>query len=242
MGNSTFVIRAFRAIDNEKACLKYIEGHMRVLKIFGITMITSAKAEWVSDPDTYVISVESEDGQKIYGGGRIQVATGKLRLPIEVAVSDKDPSIHSVINEYALQGTGEICGLWNSREMAIHGIGSLYLGRAIVAVTEQLNLTSLFALCAPATVRNCISVGYEIATFLGNKGIFYYPKDKLIATAMVIRDLHNLPKADPVEKEMILSLRNNLVQQKFELDLKGRVLDMRYELAISNLTQVSCHS
>ena len=233
-------IKAFRAVDDIEACRKYIEGHMRVLNLFGITMITSAKPEWTNDPNTYVISVESEDGTKIFGGGRIQMASDNLRLPIETAIADKDPSIHAVIREYAKRGTGEICGLWSSREMAICGISSIYIGRAIVAISDQLQLNSLFALCAPATVRNCENVGYERAEFLGDKGIFYYPKDNLIATAMVINDVHNLPAADPAERTIIQELRNNPIQQKLESGPRGRILDMRYELAISEMSPVAC--
>lgn len=240
MSDFTFVFRAFKASDNVEACRKYVQGHMRVLNCFGIAMITSAKAAWVTDPDTYVVSVESEDGEKIYGGGRIQIGGGNLKLPIETAVTDKDPSIHAVIREYAKKGTGEICGLWNSREMAVYGIGSLYLGRALLAITNQLKLNSLFALCAPATVRNSGNVGYETATFLGNNGLFYYPKDHLIATAMVIDDLHNLPAADPMERKQIQALRNNPVQQTFESGPRGHILDIRYELEIPDLAPVSC--
>lgn len=240
MNDLTFKIRAFRAVDNPESCRKYIEGHMRVLNLFGITMITSAAAEWIRDPDTYVISVESEDGQKVYGGGRIQVASGNLMLPIETAVADKDPSIHEVIAEYAKTGTGEICGLWNSREMAVCGVSSLYLGRAIVAVAVQLKLSSLWALCAPATVRNCELVGYEIARFVGDNGTFHYPKDNLVATAMVIDDLDNLPAADPGERMVIQELRNDPIQQKFEAGPKGRILDMRYELVIPDFITADC--
>src|SRR5699024_670064 len=107
---------------------------------------------------------------RIYGGGRIQIASGKLPLPIQTAIGSKEPAINDLVNLYAREGTGEICGLWNSREMAANGIGSLHLGRAIVAVASQLNLTSLFALCAPATVRNCLHVGFEIAHYLGRNG------------------------------------------------------------------------
>ena len=234
MSSCIFKIRAFKAMDDPKACEKYIEGHLRILRLFGLSMITSADPEWLADPDTYVIIVESGDGNKLYGGGRIQVASGKLSLPIETAIGDKEPSIRRIIEAYAENGTGEICGLWNSREMAVNGIGSLHLGRAIVAVAGQLSLNSLFALCAPATVRNCNLVGYETARFIGDNGRLYYPKDYLLATAMVINDLQNLPAASPGERRFIQELRNKPVQRKLEPGLKGSVLDMRYDLAIDN--------
>ncbi len=235
MSDFQFVIKAFRATDNIEACKRFVEGHTRVLKIFGITMITSANVEWFDDPNTYVIIVESLDGEKIYGGARIQVAGGKIPLPIETAVKDMDPSVHEIIAEHAKEGTAEFCGLWNSRAVAGYGIGSMYLGRAAVSITEQLKLKTLFALCAPATVRNSARVGFELATFLGNNGTFYYPKEDLIATAVCINDLHNLPAAEPEERDVIFDLRNKPIQHKLEPGPRDRILSVNYELQIPNL-------
>src|SRR4051812_33998994 len=94
------VIKAFRAVDNLADCQKYVEGHMKVLKIFGITMITSANIEWFMDPYTYVVLVESESGDKVYGGARIQVAGGQYPLPIEKAVFELDDTIYNFIKKY----------------------------------------------------------------------------------------------------------------------------------------------
>ncbi|MBS1778382.1 MAG: hypothetical protein JST70_03595 [Bacteroidetes bacterium] len=231
------VIKAFRAPDDVAACQKFVDGHMKVLKIYGITMITSANIEWFEDPNTYVILVESEDGEKVYGGARVQVAGGKYELPIEKAVKDMDITIHQQIQKYAEAGTAEFCGLWNSREVAGLGIGSMYLGRAAVAITEQLQLTTLFGLCAPATVKNSARVGFEIATFLGNNGTFYYPKEDLIATAVIINNTTTLETADPEEREIIFDLRKNLQQHKEELGPKARILDVVYDLKIPNLNK-----
>src|SRR4051812_21999669 len=106
-------IKAFRAMDDIETCQKYVEGHSKVLKIYGITMITSAKVAWFEGPDTYVILVESEDAEKIYGGARIQVAGGKFSLPIEDALTKFDGNIHQYVRELTPAGTGELCGLWN---------------------------------------------------------------------------------------------------------------------------------
>ncbi len=235
MSDIKIVIKAFRAPDDKTSCHKFLDGHMKVLKIYGITMITSANVEWFDDPDTYVILVESEDGEKVYGGARVQVAGGKYQLPIEKAVQDMDGSVVETVARYAARGTAEFCGLWNSREVAGLGIGSMYLGRAAVAIAEQIKLTTMFGLCAPATVKNSARVGFEIATFLGNNGTFYYPKEDLIATAVIINDTQNLPTAEPEEREIILDLRKKLFQHKFETGPKGRTLDVVYDLQIPNL-------
>lgn len=235
MSDIKIVIKAFRAPDDKIACHKFVDGHMKVLKIYGITMITSANAEWFDDPNTYVILVESEDGEKIYGGARVQVAGGAFQLPIEKAVKDMDTTVHEAVQRYAANGTAEFCGLWNSREVAGLGIGSMYLGRAAVAITEQIKLTTMFGLCAPATVKNSARVGFEIATFLGNNGTFYYPKEDLIATAVIINDTKNLPTAEPQERDIIFDLRQNPYQHKHEIGPKGRTLDVVYDLQIPNL-------
>ena len=226
------MIKAFKAVNNPDACHRYVEGHMKVLRIFGITMITSANKEWVSDPYTYVIMVESEDGSKVYGGARIQLAGGQFPLPLETAVEELEPNIHQVVEEYAARGTGEFCGLWNSREVAGLGIGSMYLGRAALAITEQLRINTLFGLCAPSTVKNSARIGFEIATFMGNNGTFYYPKQDLVATAVVIRDTNTLETADKDEREIIMSLRKQPVQFKIEEGPRGQILEIDYRLLI----------
>ncbi len=231
MDTVKLVIRAFRAVDNTEACHRFVDGHVKVLKIFGITMITSAKVEWMNDPDTYVILVESEEGSKVLGGARIQVAGGKYRLPIETAVTDLDPTIHDVVKGLAPEGTAELCGLWNSREVAGLGIGSIYLGRVGVALTTQLNLSTLFALCAPATVKNCLRVGFQVASNLGNNGTFYYPKDDLIATAMILNDTGTLSTADPDERQNIFKLREDFEQKVFESTRRDN-LEIQYRLKI----------
>lgn len=235
MSDINLVIKAFRAIDNLADCQKYVEGHMKVLKIFGITMITSANIEWFMDPYTYVILVQSEDGQKIYGGARIQVASEKRPLPIEKAVIDLDNTITKFVEEYAKSGTGELCGLWNSREVAGLGVGSIFLTRVGVAIATQLKLNSLFALCAPVTVAVGKKAGFDIETTLGNNGTFYYPKEDLLATAVMIKDIEELANAEDYERERIFDLRKNPQQIANEKGPRGEVV-IKYDLVISNIT------
>jgi hypothetical protein len=225
-------IKAFRAIDDTDACSRYVEEHMNVLRLFGITMITTANKEWFNDPKTYVIMVMSEDEQKVYGGARVQIAGGEYLLPIEKAVTKFDSNIHKLVNNLSINGTGELCGLWNSREVAGLGIGSIYLGRVGVAIATQLNLKSLFALCAPATVRNCLRVGFQIETSLGNNGTFYYPKEDLVATAVLLKDTTSLLTADPNERDKILDIRSNPITQKNEISPKKQAININYNLLI----------
>lgn len=226
-------IRAFKATDEPETCTKFIEGHIRILKAFNITMITSAKAEWIEDPLTYVLVAESLETGKILGGARIQVAGGKFPLPIETAVGKIDRNVFSLIEDYSKKGTGELCGLWNSREVAGMGIGSTFLIRTAVCITSQLKLKTLFALCAPYSVDMALKTGFEIATFLGNNGTFYYPKEDLIATATILTNTDSLNIADAEERKKILSLRKNLKQTKIEQGRREEFI-LEYDLQIKN--------
>jgi hypothetical protein len=225
-------IRAYRAIDDIPTCEKFVEGHMKILKAFGITMITSANVEWFEDPNTYVIVAEDPENGRVLGGARVQCASERYPLPIEKAVKDLDDTVHEVVQEYARDGgTAELCGLWNSREIAGMGIGSVFLTRTAVCIAPQINIKSMFALCAAYTVQMAQNAGYRIATFMGNNGTFYYPKEDLVATAMLLYDANDLSSADPAEREQIMSLRENPLQIKKEEGRRGP-FELLYDLQI----------
>ncbi len=86
-------IRAFRATDDPETCLKFIEGHRRVLSIYGLEKVTTNTDAWMYNPAIFVIVVESLDGQKLYGGARVQAADGIMPLPIEEATGEMDPKV-----------------------------------------------------------------------------------------------------------------------------------------------------
>lgn len=231
-------LRAFRAVDDLETCKKFAEGHMKVLTNFGITNITSSKDAWMYNPGAFVIIVESLDKQKVFGGARIHVAGGSQPLPIEDATGMMDPRIYDMVLEYGLKGTGEGCGLWNSREIAGYGIGSIFLSRAGVALAPQIGLTSLFALCAPYTVKLAENIGYRIEGSLGNDGTFYYPKLDLLATSMIYKDLIYLQDANEEDRKSILSLRENLQVVRTEV-LRKKEIVIHYDLLIPGLERWS---
>ncbi|MGN6618188.1 MAG: hypothetical protein ACTHJ5_13525 [Ilyomonas sp.] len=223
--------RLFKATDEPESCERFILGHRKVLEIYGITMITSNKAAWVDHDNTYVILIESIDG-KALGGARVQIADDTLQLPIEEAVGKLDPRIHEVVNEHKINKTGELCGLWNSREIAGFGAGSIYLTRACIATAHNLKLTTLFGLAAPSTVRVASRAGFSIERSLGNNGYFNYPKIDLIATAMIVKDLKNLSTAHEIDKESIFSLVHNPEKKQVETGPKGS-LEIQYQLSLN---------
>ncbi|TAH00246.1 MAG: hypothetical protein EAZ15_09510 [Sphingobacteriales bacterium] len=229
-------LRAFRAIDDPKTCELFVEGHTNVLTSIGITKVTSSKNDWMYNPAAFVLVVESLDGKKVYGGARVHVAGGNQPLPIEQATSALDPSIFNLIWKYAQHGTGELCGLWNSREIAGYGVGSIFLIRSAVAISQQLGLKSLFAFCAPYTIKPVSNCGMALETSIGNDGTFFYPKLDLIASAMILKDVDTLTKAEEEDKNAIIKLRKNLNIVKKE-ELRKKEITIHYETLIPLLNK-----
>lgn len=225
-------IRAFKAIDDRPACEKYVFEHMQILKVFGITKITTANNSWMFNPNVYVIMAESLENGEALGGARIQVYDEENPLPIVVAVKDFDPSVVPLVREYHKDtGTAEICGLWNSRSVAGLGIGTLFLSRAGVALAAQLPIKSMFVLCGEHTIGITMEKGFVIEERLGNKGTFYYPKQDLVATAAVMHDVNDLSHANVADRELIQGLRNDPTQTRVEMGPKGNLV-IQYDLKL----------
>jgi hypothetical protein len=224
--------RSFRAVDDRAACMKFIEGHTHVLEIFGITQITSAKIDWVLNPNVYVILVSAEENGKALAGSRIHVADGKTPLPIEDAVGEMDSRIYSMVEERRAAGTGEFCGLWNSWEIAGLGIGSMQLSIACVAYAGLINLNTLFGLCAPATYRNSIRGGFRVIKEIGINGKFYYPKEDLTATSILIDDIENLQLTYDDVKADIMTLRNNPISTRQIPSKTGEMINLHFDLTL----------
>ena len=233
-GNPIVRLRAFRAIDDPRSCALFLEGHEHVLTSIGVTKVTSSKDEWMHNPAAFVLIVESLDRTKVYGGARIHVAGGTQALPIEQATGLMDESVYDLVWKYAQTGTGEICGLWNSREIAGYGIGSIFLTLAAVAIAEQIGLKSLFALCAPYTVKLAESVGYKVDLRIGTNGTFYYPKLDLLATTMILDDLSSLATASMEHRSAIMQLRSAPNQIRVET-LRNKTIEIHYNTAMDHL-------
>jgi hypothetical protein len=224
-------LRLYRAIDDEESCQKFVIGHRHVLENIGVTKVTSSKDGWMRDPGVYVLIVEDTEDGRVLGGARVHIASKQHRLPVEEATKFLDGKVVDVINQHIPDGTGEICGLWNSREVAGLGIGAVFLTRAAVAVSTRIGLTSLFALCAPYTVKMAENVGYEIEQSVGNNGTFYYPKLDLVATFMILRDVAILSRATSEEKEAIIDLRKNPVLERTEI-YRNKEIHLLYHLEL----------
>ncbi len=224
-------IRAFRAVDDKEASLKFVEGHRKVLENVGIKEVTSSNNEWIDNPGVYVILIESGDRSKIYGGARIHVANDMKPLPLEEATAEIDTNITSIVKEFAKDGTGEICGLWNSLEVAGYGVGSTYAIRSAICILDQIKIKSCFALCSPYTARIARNYGFFIDRSLGDNGTFYYPKIDLLATIVRIDNAVDLNEVEIDEFKIINSLRANPTQEADEMGPKGMV-HVTYNLSV----------
>lgn len=222
---------AFRAVDDRDACMRFIEGHKRVLEIFGITQITSAKADWILNPDVYVMLVTDADTGKVVGGGRIHRANRINRLPVEEAVGYMDEKIYKMVDDYTDAGTGEVAGVWNSFEIAGLGVGSVHLSTACVAYAKFIGITTLFGLAAPATYRNVLSGGFLPIKELGKDGKFYYPKDDMIATVMFNHDIVNLPLTYETPKTNILAMRRDIIHKQTVHSKHGDEVTLTFDLS-----------
>jgi hypothetical protein len=220
----------FRAVDDRDACLSFVEGHKRVLEIFGITQISSAKADWILNPDVYVVLVTDEETNKVLGGGRIHKANRKNRLPVEEAVGYMDENIYKMVDDYTDVGTGEVAGVWNSFEIAGLGIGSIHLSQACVAYAPNVGITTLFGLAAPATYRNVLKGGFQVVTSLGNNGKFYYPKDDMTATVMFNHDIVNLPLGHEPQRSIILAMRHEPLYREEVLSKQGDTVTLTFHI------------
>jgi hypothetical protein len=73
---------------------------------------------------------------------------------------------------------------------------------------------------------------------VGNNGTFYYPKQDLIATTMVVTDLDELSTAEPGHREAIFTIRQNLDTTRLET-LRGKNITINYQTLIKGLERWS---
>lgn len=226
----SFIIRAFRAINEKETCHRFLEGHVKVLKDYGITNVTTNNAAWIDNPSIYVVVAESNEDKELLGGVRVHVADGKMPLPLENAIGKMDPKIYELISGYLDEGTGELCALWNAKKVAGFGL-SLLLIRAGISVVNQVRLSSLFTICADYTMPMVKRVGFVIEDTIGSDGGFVYPNENYIARVLRKMNAVNLETANEYDKQRIFSLRNN-PEQLFVEEGPKCLMNIYYRLTI----------
>jgi hypothetical protein len=224
-------IRAFQATADPESSQKFAQGHLDVLKNFGLNL-SSTKNGWMNNPSVYVILIESPVTQEVYGGARIEIYDGHSLLPIVGAVGEEAPEIRSFLDSRKKYVIGEICGLWNSMAVAGMGIGSTYSIRSAIALAEMIGVHELVALCSPYTYRIAHQYGFNLLEEVGNKGAIPYAGANEIAHVTYQSDVLNLPGATEDECNIIQDLRKKPIQTKVENGRK-KSITVYYNLFVS---------
>jgi hypothetical protein len=107
----------FKAIENQALCEEFMSGHIRVLKDFGITNVTTNTDSWKMNENIHVIVAKSKSTGELVGGIRIQIMSDKEELPIEQALTELDPKVPEVLRRDKAHEVAEVCGLWNSKRV-----------------------------------------------------------------------------------------------------------------------------
>lgn len=200
-------IRSFKAIDDLESCMRFREGHLGVLEAFGFKL-TSSTEEWMFDPGTHVIIIESVDRKITYGGSRLQLFGSKLELPIQSAVGEDVPDL----NEFLKSRKGpvaELCGLWNSVAVAGLGIGSVYSIRSAIALGGLLGYGEMIALCSAFTYRISHKYGFRLVETLGEGGKIFYAGANQYAHITHQPNIIEMTDSDEIERIKINEIRSN---------------------------------
>ncbi|HKL03321.1 MAG TPA: hypothetical protein VJ911_06575 [Cryomorphaceae bacterium] len=231
-------LRAFRAIDEKENCYRYATGHQRVLEGFNLANISTNNVSWADNPNVYVVMALDSKTDDVLGGIRIQIADGRVPLPVEDAVSHFDPKVHEMVEHYALNGgTSELCGLWNSRSLAPNAGITLNLVVAGMALCNQLPITSIFTIVASYTLKIARRMGFQIETELGNNGEFVYPNSNYIARVLSMNPL-TLEHTYNIFRDQINELRENPFLEKTVEIPSGDNIVYSHDLVISNVGKI----
>ncbi|MBL7942909.1 MAG: hypothetical protein JNM00_09090 [Flavobacteriales bacterium] len=229
-------VKAYRACEHLDIAEEFLEGHIQVLKDFGIENVTSNTREWMSDPNVYMIVARQDDNEKMVGGVRVQIYDGKHFMPIQYALVDLDPKINQVIDSLAPNGICEGCGLWNSKRVFGRGVSHI-LTRCAVALAGLLPVRTLLGLSAPYTKQMAMEKGYCVLDEIGDGGYFDYPIPSHRACALIIRDLEKLPGHTlDSERHAIHEIRkaNGVVRHE---NFNGKEITVEYNLIPSHSVQ-----
>lgn len=207
--NKEFNIFVFRAIDEPELCQQYLEGHISVLKDYGITNVSTNNSKWINHPYIYCAMAQDNADKSFVGGVRIQISDGVHPLPVESAIGDMDETIYDKVKEYALKGgISESCGLWTAK--SVKGIGiARYLMRASIASSNQLGFNKMLGICGWHTMKLFNQIGFLVDKSLGENGDFPYPTKEHIANVIGILDAVTLKNAIKEEQEIMLNIRNS---------------------------------
>jgi hypothetical protein len=147
---------------------------------------------------------------------------------IEGALSKYDPKITDTFKHMLLNKPFEISALWNAKSVSGLKLSSI-ISRLGLVIAPSFGWKISVCLMAKYVFHLPTSLGYQIIRDIGNNGIFNYPTEDFQAAVWRNLDIIELTNCDTIEKERILSLRNNLNQKSIESENK---LLIQYDLQI----------
>lgn len=223
-------IIAFRAVDNYNRCIDYIKGHRKVLETHGFTHFLSNEESWMFNPETIVAMVYDPVRGVPLGGARFERRLKDNLLSFERVLMKTEPQLVNHISRRIKGGTGEICGLWNSKEVAGWNT-SILLARSVLIAMWDRDINTIFAFNARYTNRIPIRLGFRRLTIIGDNGYVPYPDDRFQAAIWRFEKKNGLKLADPYEREAMKKLIKNPQLTIFEGDLYNN-LEVHYDLKV----------
>jgi hypothetical protein len=222
-------ISVHRAVDNPNACSEYLSGHAQVLLDFGINVLTSFSESWFDNPDVFIITARDQEN-KLVGGIKIHRYNVNYPLPVVKGLIDAAPEIQNIIESKEPQLSGEICGLWISKNSGRKGLAN-YLSRAAIALCPNLSINHIYGISSPFTLNMFIGMGYTIIKEVGDSGFFDYPTPEFKSAVVEIINTEDLLSANSENKNKIEEIRNRLKFTSDELhnDIFTRI---KYNLSI----------
>lgn len=223
-------LRFLKSTEDKETVARYIHGHEEVLLLNGVSL-SKGYDYWKDLDSVYLLVAESMDGDICYGGARLHLWDGIDPLPMQSFLSQLEPKIYVVVDEWAAkyEGIVEIAGLWNSRAVAGLGLGSEHIIRTSIAACAFLPPKNVFTFCSPFVSRFADDYGFRAFEQLGDKGRFPFPDDRWMSTINFMHDKFDLSNAKPEEQNKIRLLREkrNFSQ---EFNDRGKNLIIHFQL------------
>lgn len=201
------VVRAYCAPDAVGNCRRHAVTHSRVLALYGLGNITSAKQAWWQNPNTFALLLEDAKSGEPLGGVRLQRWGNGEALPLEQALAFVDSQVHAWVACFADRGVAELCGLWCSPKLGGFQLG-LVLTRMGVALAAQLRTHTLLALCDSTKAATNCRVGFTPDPSLACRGTFEYPRPGLRAQVLKLPNTWRLSEATPENRSAISNYRD----------------------------------
>ena len=222
MNKNQFEIRMLRAIEHPIAAQLFAREQQEVLRLFGVKGVTSAQQAWQNDPNTYMFIAFDAETKEMVAGMRLDRETDHKHIPMAQALTEVSSAFCDLVDTLKPLGLAEGCGWWVKEGYAGKGLPGILL-RAGVSMSTQLGINYIFGFPHQHTKPIMSKYGFIAVDVIGENGSFFYPDERYRSTVVELntQTLHTTPKA---ERERIISLRQNPVQQLQEGELNLQFL------------------